>query len=339
MRQSVLRTTWTFALFICLAGFSAAEPMTLEEALRLGPEADADVITARSEGRAAERDAVRVGADPLALRLDRLAADHAVDGARSSLLSSVTRSRIQTAELYVQALEADQAHVLAVLERANAERTLEAQTVRLAAGAVTDLQVERARNDHQAAVRNAEHAESARALAYGALSSRLGVTVSQVDAVPDDVLTRPSLEEAMTRTLRENAQLRAAERSVTLAAARLEAVDNDFSTRAEIEAARDAVASAQVRHAELERSLELGVRSSHSGVLAAQTRYESALASFATSRADLAAQATRFEAGSLSPIAFDQVKLQHANVLAALQSTKHAYLSSIMRLEQTIVGQ
>jgi outer membrane protein, heavy metal efflux system len=339
MRQAVLRTAFWFALLIGHAGFAAAEPMALDEALRVGPEADADVITARSELRAAERDAVRVGADPLALRLDRLVADHAVDGARSALISSMTRSRIQTAELYVQALEADQAHVLAVIERGNAERTLEAQTIRLAAGAVTELQVERARNDHEAAVRDAEHAEAARALAYGALSSRLGVAVDQVVAIPDDVLTRPSLDEAMTRMLRENAQLRAAERSVTLAAARLEAVDNDFSTRAEIEAARDAVASAHVRHAELERSLELGVRSTHNGVLAAQTRYEGAVASFATSQADLAAQATRFQAGSISPIAFDQAKLQHANTLTALQSTKHAYFLSIMRLEQAIVGQ
>jgi outer membrane protein, heavy metal efflux system len=339
MRQSVLSSACAcaFALFIGLA--AAAEPLTFDEALGLGPDADADVLTARSELSAAERDASRVTADPLALRLDRLAADHGVDGARSALISSVTRSRIQTAELYVQALEADQAHRLAILEREHVARSLEAQTMRLAAGAVTELQVERARNDHDAVVRDLEHAEAARALAYGALSSRLGVVVTAVADIRDDALTLPSLDEAMARALRENAQVRAAERGVVLAAIRLEVIDNDFSTRAEIEAARDAVAHANVRYAEVGRSLELGIQGAHNGVLAAQTRLQSASANLATSKADLAAQSTRFEAGSISPIAFDQARLQHARTLAALQSARHAYFLGILRLEQAIVGQ
>jgi outer membrane protein, heavy metal efflux system len=339
VRQSVVRTVSMLVLLACLAGFAAAEPLTLDEALRLGPDADAEAITARAELSAAERDAARMRADPLALRLERLAAEHGVASAQSSLLASVTRSRIQITELYVQALEADGAHRLAVIERANAERALAAQAVRLAAGAVTELQLERARNDYEAALRGAEDAGAARALAYGALSSRLGVAVADVADIPDDVLTLPSLDDVMNRALRENAQLRAAERGVALATARLDVVDNDFSTRAEIEGARDAVANAQVRYAELERSLDLGIRTVHNGVLTAKTRYQSALASFATSQADLAAQATRFQAGSISPIAFDQAKLQHAGALAALQSATHAYFLSILRLEGAIVGQ
>src|SRR5690606_32266347 len=123
----------------------------------------------------------------------------------------------------------------------------------------------------------------------------------------------PPLEEVLAAARRRNAQLRAAERSVELARARLETVDNAFSTRAEIQAARDNLASAETSLAEAGRTLELSLRSTYNAALSAQARLASAAAAFETATAELEAQRARLEAGNISPLAFRQAELSHAN--------------------------
>ena len=313
--------------------------LALQQAFHLAQASDADLLSARSDLQSAQRDLTRIQADPLALRLDTLQAEQAVAAAQAKLVSTQIATQVDLADAFSAALEADETLSLAQRKEAIASQTLEAQKIRLQAGAVTQIDVDKANNDYQAALRDSVDAQASRALAYAQLSSLLGQAASSLEPLTDDLLTLPNLDEVKTRAQGQNAQLLATSRNVEFLTARLAAVDNAFSARSEIEAAKDNLESAQIAYSESLRTLDLNVQNSYNGVLSAQTRYESALANYATALADLSAQKTRLDAGSISPLSYAQSELSFQTTTSSLNSAKHAFYLSLLRLEQTVVGQ
>ena len=313
--------------------------LTLKQAFSLAVVSDADLVSVRTDLEAAERDLNRVRADPLALRLDTLQAEQGWAAAQNKLVSTRVATQVEIANAYTAALEADEALQLAQKEQGIASQTLEAQRVRLSAGAVTQLDVDKANNDYQAALRTTADAEANRNLAYAQLSSLLGSSVTNLETLSDELLALPNLEDVNQRAKSQNAQLLANSRSVELARTRLAAIDNAFSARSDIEAAQDSLENANIGFAESQRTLDLNVQNSYNAVLSSQARYESALANYATALADLNAQKTRLSAGSISPLSFAQSELNFQLTAASLNSAKHAFYLSLLRLEQSIVGQ
>jgi hypothetical protein len=82
--------------------------LTLEQALSLAPNVDADVISARTDVAAAERDLQRVSNDPLALRLEKLQAEQALASEQDSLEAALVANRLDVTDKFFAALEADE---------------------------------------------------------------------------------------------------------------------------------------------------------------------------------------------------------------------------------------
>jgi len=332
-----MRLIFTLAtLFMVMLAYAA--PISLDTALALAGELDAGVISARADLAAAERDLARTRADPLALRLTIAQAEHALENAQAALESALSNSRAALTNAYLAALEADQTLAIAGQAAAIAAIALEATEIRFNAGAATQLDLERARNDFGAAQRDAEDARQTRELAYSELASLVGLPLEGLTLEPITVApAMPELDSLLAR-LAENRQWRLTRQAVELAELRLAAVDNAFSARAEVEAARDTLAGNQVRLRETRRSLELTTRQSYNAVLAAQSRLMSAAASAATAHDTLSAQTLRYEAGSISRLEFERARLDVTRAEAQYQTARHALLRALLQLTRAILG-
>jgi outer membrane protein, heavy metal efflux system len=331
------------SLFLLLLSFVSAQEappaLTLEQALTFAPNVNATVISGETDLAAAQRDLDRVNNDPLALRLEKLQAEQSVATEQEDLNKGLLSSRLDVTDKFFAALEADQslANAQKQLEINNA--TLEAQQIRFEAGAITQIDLSKAQNDAVNAERTVRDAQNTRNLAYSQLANVIGQSVSALVPYEAAAPTLAPLEEVQQTAMTENTQLKALQRSVDLARTQLEITDNAFSSRSEIDSAKDALANAELNLSDYQSTLGLTVESSYNTVLAAQASYENALEAFQTSADDLAAQQTRLDAGSISPIAFQQSELTHAQNTAALNTAKHELLLAHIRLEQTVLGQ
>ncbi len=329
-------------LALALAAFTAgaqtpADPMTLADAVRLGAEIDSAVVNARADLSAAERDLDRSEADPLALRVPVLQARQAVEAAQAGLVTALIDSRLAVSQAYFTALGADDTLALAEQQRDISSVTLEAEQVRLDAGAATQLDVDRAGNNLDDAERDVASAANDRALADAELRSLLGSDVAALTPASD----APALAElaaVLADAQARNAQLAATGRALALAEAQLAAVDNAFSARTDIESAQDRLGSARLNVEETARSLELTVRSSYNAVLSAEGRWVGARADLATAQEDLEAQRARLDAGSISPLSYRQTELSAANSASSAARALNDLLLAHLRLEQTVMG-
>ncbi len=341
MRSLVLTLALALAAFTAGAQTPAdqtpADPMTLADAVRLGAEIDSAVVNARADLSAAERDLDRSEADPLALRVPVLQAQQAVKAAQAGLVTALIDSRLAVSQAYFTALGADDTLALAEQQRDISSVTLEAEQVRLGAGAATQLDVDRAGNNLDDAERDVASAANDRALADAELSSLLGSDVAALTPA-SDAPALPELAAVLANAQARNALLAATERALALAEAQLAAVDNAFSARADIESAQDRLGSARLNVEETARSLELTVRSSYNAVLSAEGRRVGARADLATAQEDLEAQRARLDAGSISPLSYRQTELSAANTASSAARALNDLLLAHLRLEQAVVG-
>ncbi len=312
--------------------------LTLARAHQLAPSYDADVISATANLAAAEREVTRVESDPLALRLEKLQATQALLSARTAYAIASLNVKFKVSEIYFEALEADEALSIAHLKLDIATTTLEATQIKYSAGAATSLDLERAENDLAATQREVTDAQQTKELAYREISTFLGLNVNSLPTTDFNSSEVPKLEQATAKALNSNSQLLAAEQAVELAQVQLEAIDNAFSARVEIDNARDKLTDAQTRLTDIRRGLEITVQQSYNALLAALGNYEGALESYKTSLDDLAAQKTRLDGGSISPLAYKQSVLNHAQTEATLNNARYELELSKLRLEQVVAG-
>lgn len=311
--------------------------LSFEQMLQLAVNANAEVSTAQATLDSATRALARVQADPLALRVAQLQAEHAVSTAQQALKAAQLKAQNNAADAFAAAREADSNVGLAEQKLDIAQTELEANNARIKAGAATALDVERAQNALANAERDLEAAKQSRTLAYASLASLLGIpnTFSLEGAVAlGDV---PDLETALA-SLESNSLVTQARQTYELAQAQLAAIDNAFTARSEVESARDEVKRAETQVQEVRRSAEITVQQSYNAVLVAQSRLQGAEATFATAKSDLAAQQTRFDAGSISLLDLKQSQLALAEGESQLEQAKHALASSLRGLELTILG-
>ncbi len=313
------------------------ESLSYADALTAALQTSAAVNTAQVDLASAERDLGRLKADPLALRIPLLQAEQALTRAQQSLRGAEADARAAVAEAYANALEARSNVALAEKRLAIARTRAEATQIRFEAGAATSLDVADARNVLQSAQRDLGDAQEARTLAYDRLASLLALPgePSLSDAVPVGAV--PTLEDALAE-LDANSALVAARQGLELAQAQLAAVDNAFSARSDVEAARDAVVNAETQLRETRRSLELGVQQSYNAVVAAQNRAQGAADDLAAAQETLQAQRVRFQAGSISQLELAQSELNVQGAAATLETAQHALAASLRALATTLRG-
>jgi outer membrane protein, heavy metal efflux system len=317
----------------------APPALTLEQSLSLAPNVNATVISGKTDLAAAQRDLDRVNNDPLSLRLEKLQAEQKVASEEEALNQALLSSRLDVTDKYFAALEADESLANAQKQQQIATSTLEAQQIRYEAGAITQIDLSNAQNDSVEAERTVRDAQNTRNLAYSQLGSVVGQTVTALASYEAQAPELAPLEQIQQTAMTENTQLKSLQRNVELARTQLEITDNAFSSRSQIDSAKDTLANAELNLSDYQSTLGLTIESSYNSVLASQASYENALEAFQTSADDLTAQQTRLDAGSISPIAYQQSELSHAQNIAALDKAKHQLLLAHIRLEQAVMGQ
>lgn len=333
-----------FALAHLGGAFAQGSPPTetvslnLQAALKLAPEVDPELLDAQRDLETAERDLVRSQADPQALGLDLLAAEQAVAAARDAVKTATLAAELEIATAYTDLLDIEYTLAQAEIESEIATTTLEATRARHQAGAATELEVVQAENTQASNERTAQEIRIDRDLAVGALQGLLGTSIAGLTPIMDSrVPESPILDEVLAATLERNTRLLAAERAVESARAQLAAVDNALSARAEIEAARDAVTSAETSLRTLRSNLELSIQQTYASVSAAGNRLVGAEEAYATSLENLEGQRARLEAGSISALAFREAELSTLASEASLASARHALMLAHMQLESAVL--
>lgn len=329
-------------LFVLLAflGLSltlAQTELGFAEALNRAASNDADVATARINLESSSRDLSRLKQDPLALRIPILQAEHALEQARQSLELAILSAEHRVASAYASAKEAEFSLALSQAQLAINQIQLEATQIRFEAGAATQLDLERAQNTFASAQRELRDSEQARNLAFDQLASLVALDqqILLTEALP---LTEVVSLESILARLESHSSVTRARQNLELAHAQLAAIDNAFSSRSSIEAARDTVSNAQTRLADIQRSLDIRLRQSYNAVLAAQSRLATARANLKASEDDLAAQELRFRAGSISILEFEQSKLSLMSAQAQTQTAMHGLAETMRQLEMAVKG-
>ena len=346
-RVTLMMLTLTVSLTVSLIatlGLSGSAQAAQDTALNLAdvleraPTLDADVIVAEADLAAAERELRRTEGDPLALRLPRLEAEQRVASERANLTSTRLEAQGEAASRYFDALEADDTLNLARERLEIAQATAEAAQIRYDAGQIDNLELTRAQNDLASAEREVSSAEQGRTFAYGDLASLLGLEVEGLQLVaPFAPPPIPPLGEVLAR-LDENAALQRAAQGVAVAKVRLELANSAYTPERDVEAARDALASAQTQQRELRRSLELSVRGAYNAALAARDVYKNAQAALTSAESELAAQRLRFEAGDVSRLTLAETERSAAQSAAALRSAQYALAEAVTRLDLAVRG-
>ncbi len=319
-------------------GDNAADgPLTLDAALALALEASTTVRGARSSLTAAVRDEDSSLRDPSSLRVDHISAQNAVAAAEGALAAAVVGNRVDGATAFFTALEAETSVRLAELTHAIASQTLAAQRARRDAGAATDLDVTKAENEEQSSSSSLVEATNQRTLAHAVLSGLVGEAVDQLAAL-DSTPTLETLDAYQQRARTENNQVRTTTDAVTLAQARLDASNNDFTAHVDLENAQQALADATVNATETKRTLQLNVASAFARAQAAAAAVTNAAANDVTAAEDLQTASTRLQAGSISQLSYRSSERARAQAAQNLESARHGYVNAVFALEQTVVG-
>ncbi len=158
---------------------------------------------------------------------------------------------------------------IAQLQLDIATTTLETAQIKYSAGAATNIDLERAKNDLAANQREMTDAQQTKELAYREISTFLNLNVNSLPATDFNSSEVPQLDQATAKALTSNSQLLEAEQAVELAQVQLEAIDNAFSARVNIDHARDKLMDAQTKLTDIHCSLEITVQQSYNTLLAA----------------------------------------------------------------------
>jgi cobalt-zinc-cadmium efflux system outer membrane protein len=335
IKNLLLTATLLLTLSAALAQPAAA---SLQDTLALAVENSAPVGNARNALEAAGRALERTQADPLALAMETLQAEHTLGNSRSALRSALLAAEAEALAAYADVLALNGELQAARLSLKMAEMTASATEIRFAAGAVTQLDLDRARNDLAAARRKLADSGSSLELARSNLASLTGSPLSgQEPEALGEPAPLPPLDEVLLQ-LESNSQLQQARQAVQLAELELAAVDTPLSSQARIEQARAAVQSATTDLASLERSLNITIRQNYNAVLSAEGNLENARARTATAREALAAQQLRFNAGSISQLELHQAELELLNATSQDAAALHAVTAALHSLQRSLAG-
>lgn len=323
-----------FPLLLLLLGLlPAAHAFTLEEALGSAAARPA-AVTARLELLNASNELLRVDGDPLALRLDLVQAQQAVQLKAIELTAAHYEALLEISEAYVGALQARNQLELAEHGLALAESGLRIAEIRVENGSATQLELQEARVSAADAARGATAARSGLALAVSNLEGMTGkeLTAAELESVPDSFLIALPDLAAVLQHAREAPQLLQAVQGLELARLGVSMLDPSYASAAQIESAETQLATTEELVTEARRGLELQTRN-----LYLQAETSAAAVAIEQDSADNARERLRFQqerldSGLIAQIQFDQERLTRLQAELALQQARHDYLTGVLRL-------
>lgn len=331
---------WFIGLILvasCATSVTFANEVDLATALAAA-DSRPPVVDARLAFQDAERNLVRTEADPLALRLDLVQAQHAVRQGERTLAQARFEAYAAIGRAYTQALEADVQLALAERARDLAARSLEIARIRLERGSATRLDVQDAETDLARATSNVASAREGRELALTQLAS----LTERKDPRPTTVDTRFLAIEipaaaSVTAGLADHPSLLQARQGLELAQVAHELLDPSYAAPVQIEQAELQIARAEEAAAEARRGLSLQSDQRLNAVNSAYDRMLVERDAVAAARDREATEVQRYEAGLIAEVQLDQARLATAQAeLAALQAA-HGYLLALLDLQAATV--
>lgn len=319
---------------LLLTATAHAVALGLEDAWRSAP-ARPDAITTRLELLTATNDLVRVEADPLALRMDKLQATQAVELLEAQHRHALFTSLQEIAQAYTGVLQAREQAQVARQGLELSETALEVANIRFANGGATGLDVRDAEIAVEEARQGVEAATSGLAVARANLEGMIGreVDPDELEPVPDELFIElPDLDEVVSG-LADHPTLLQARQGVALARTGVELLDPAYAAQAQIESAKTQLATAEELVAEAHRGFELQARNAYLQVSTTADRHAVALDRLAAAEERLELQRARLEGGLISQIQLDQAALETDQQRLQLQAAKHEHLLALLQLQ------
>jgi outer membrane protein TolC len=321
-------------LTLALTAAAHASALGLEDAWRSAP-ARPEAITTRLELLTARSNLVRVEADPLALRLDKLQATQEVERLEAEHRHALLSAMQEIAEAYTGVLQARDQAGLAREALALTESALEVARIRFANGSATALELREAEIAVDEARQNVEAAENGLGVARANLEGMIGVEVdpAELEPVSDELLATPPALEALLAGLSGHPTLLQASQGVELARAAVELLDPAYAPAAQIESARTQLATAEELVAEARRGFELQARNAYLQVGTAADKHDVAAQRAAAAEERLGLEELRLQGGLISRLQRDQAALEARRRALELQAAKHDHLLALLRLQ------
>lgn len=313
----------------------AAEPFTLDDAVARAAYRP-DPVNARLELLNAETELARIAGDPLALRTDRLQAEHAVTLGRAELERAYRGAVAEIAAAYSGALDARSG--LELTERAAelSATSLEVARVRRANGSATDLDVQEAEVALESARSDAATARSRLAVARTNLEGLVGrpLGADALQPVPDAWLAAsPGLGAALA-AVGGVPELVQARQGLELARVGVDTLDPRYASASQIDAADTRLATTETLVTESRRGFELQARNLVVQTDSAADALRIETDDLANARERLALQRERYRRGLIAELQLRQNELEAAQAEFAHQQARHAYLNALLELQR-----
>lgn len=322
------------SVIAALVAFGGAHATTTLQEVLAAASGLSGVVNADIDRRDAQASLERVEGDPLALRIERLQAQHAATLTTAQYNVALFEAYRDLADAYTGVLEAERGVVLAEASRALADRNLTVAQIRRDRGAGTDLDVRDARNDLEDSETSVSAARQGRRLALERLESLVGTVdlpLSPIERIPQR-LALPS-ETEIEQALAASPQLLQATQGAELAAASLDVLDPSYAAQQQIDDAQVGLEQAQEGVREAERALRLQLRSLTDAVERSEDALEVARDALANARDRESLQADQLAAGRIAEIAFEQTQLATLQAENALQTARHDVLLAYLELQ------
>ena len=327
-------------IFLTVLVFSAANALTLEDALKSAPSRPS-AVTAKLELLNAENSLIRVQGDPLALRVERVQAEQAAELKRAQFEQASYSAVLEIAQAYTGVLGADEQLALAQQGLALSNTSLGVANIRVENGSATPLDVQEAQVALNEAEKNAVAARNGLGVARNNLEGMIGqkVEASALEPVPDSFLvTLPALKQVLDAAA-SHPQLLQARQGLELARVGLETLDPSYASPSQLENAQTQLQTTEELVQESRRGFDLQVRNLYLQAGNAQETYNVAQDGLANAQKRLSFQQDRLESGLLAQIQYDQSVLEFSQTELTTVQARYDYLSALLQLQADTMTQ
>ncbi len=318
--------------------FGAAAPvahaLTLEEALGAA-RGRPDAVNQQLELLNASNALVRTQGDPLALKMDKVKAQQAVDLGRVQLEKAYDDALVDIAKAYTSVLEAREQVGLADKGVALAQSSLRIARIRLANGGGTQLDVQDAQVQLDNAQKNAAAAGKGLSVALANLEGMIGqqLDAAELEPVSDDFLVPVPEMDAALEAVRGHPQLVQARQGLELARLGVSLLDPAYAAPAQIENAKTQLQTTEKLVTEAQRGMQLQARNLVIQAQNAAEGYRIAQDDAANAEKRLGFQKDRLDAGLIAQVQYDQAQLDALQARLGVTQARDQLLTSLLALQ------
>jgi outer membrane protein, heavy metal efflux system len=329
---TVLFLSLSSFLFPLSSVFAQDTQLTLFDALATSNNRSA-VVTAQLALNDATVVLSRTQSDPLALKLEQTQSNQKVALTQAQLDEAKYKAVQDITTGYTQFLEAQAALNLSTFARDLSTQNVQITTIRRDKGSATELEVQEAQNALEDAENNLLTSQQGANLAKTNLEGLIGMSVSTLAPISDDILAPLPGLETVLQNLDKTPGLLQINQGIELAQLGVDLLDPSYASKSQIDTAKLQLDTAQTSATEVRRGLELQARTLFNTANSAFETLAIRQDALANAQERESVEKQRLDAGLIADVQFKQTQLTTKQAeLAALQA-KHAYLNALLALQ------